>query len=50
MRLVLINNITNTVLVYENRVILAQYEMSKEIPFTAEDIEHIRTFDYKEKA
>lgn len=49
MRLVLINNVTKTVTVYENKTPLASYEM-QEIPFSKEDIEEIRTLDYKDKA
>lgn len=49
-RLVVINHQAKTILVYEDRVVLAEYVIENNYVPTAEDIEEIRLADYKAKA
>jgi hypothetical protein len=49
-RLVLISFKEKAAFVYEDKRMIAHYEFVPEDPFTKDDIEYIRTMDYKEKA
>lgn len=49
-RLALISFKEKAVFVYEDKRMIAQYEFVPEEPFTKDDIEYIRTMEYKEKA
>jgi hypothetical protein len=49
-RLALISYKEKAVFVYEDKIMIAKYEFVPEQPFTKDDIEYVRTMDYKEKA
>ena len=48
-RLVLIDSVAKNATVYENKVALATYNFT-DTPLTREDVEWVRTQEYKDKA